>query len=263
MHHEQAEDAASFKHRMGELHRQALAAPNAADRQRLMEEALNNGRRALEFDPEDDPVAQEVVWLLVRVRQFEEADPLCRRCLQRRPGDPWLTYLLAVIGHGRGDFAEAQSLLDSLLQREPLFTRALLLRAVLYNEAGEPAKAVPLLRQVLSLDPSLQKEARYQLSLALARSGQEEEARQVMAEIQKDNLDRLLSSPHNPDAPGLKLQRAEAGLAAGREEEALRLLTELLEQDPGFAPAHALLAAYYERKGQPERAAEHRRQAEK
>ena len=68
---------------------------------------------------------------------------------------------------------------------------------------------------------------------------------------------------HNPDAPGVKLQQAETLFTAGKDEEALRLVAALLEKDPSLAPAHALLASYYEKKGQSERAAEHRRQAEK
>jgi tetratricopeptide (TPR) repeat protein len=257
------DDTEPFRHRLDARHRRARAVESAADKQRLMEEALTDGQRVLELDPENDAVAQEVVWLLMQVGRFEEADSRCRRCLQRQPNDLWLTYLLAEIDHARGNPAEATALLDKLLGQEPRFPRGLLLRATLHNEAGESDKAIPLLRQVLTLDRANQKEARYQLSLALARTGQAEEARRVMAELQKDNLDKLLADKQNPDSPGSKLQKVEALLATGREEEAFRLLTALLEQDPGLAPAHGLLASYYERKGQPERAAEHRRQAEK
>jgi predicted Zn-dependent protease len=225
------------------------------------------------------------------VGRFDEADQLCRRCLRRKPGDPWLTYLLARIGHARGAAGEAPALLDDLVARYPDFGRALLLRGELHNEAGEPELAIPLLQRVVALDydrlreaarykkagkpdqaihllrqvSSLDegREARYQLSLALARAGQAEEARRAMTELQKDNLDRLLTGVHNPDTRGVKLGRAEALLAAGQDEEGLRLLAALLEQDPGFAPAHAVLASYYERRGQPERAAEHRRRADK
>jgi predicted Zn-dependent protease len=256
-------EAEPFKYRMDLRHRQAGAASVAADQQRLMEVALADGQRVLELDPEDDSVAQEVVWLRLRVGRFEEADQLCRRCLRRQPNDPWLMYLLARIGHARGTPGEAQTLLDALLKRHPRFTRGLLLRALMHNEAGEPDQAIPLLRQVLTLDRTYQQEARYQLSLALARTGKAEEARQVMVEVQKDNLDGLLASANVPDTPTVKLQVAEAHLATGRDEEALRLLSAILKQDPGFAPAHRLLAAYYERQDQPERAAEHRRRAEK
>jgi predicted Zn-dependent protease len=248
---------------MDERHREARAAQAAADRQRLMEVALAEGRRALDLDPQDDAVGQEVVWLALQVGRFEEADPLCRQLLRGRPGDPWLTYLLASIDHGRGATAEAQALLDSLLRQYPHFTRGLLLRAVLHNEAGEPGKAIPLLREVLALDPTFRREARYELSLALARAGEAEEAHRLMAELQKDNLDKLLASEHDPDTLGAKLHKAEACLAAHQDEEGLRLLTALLEQDPGLAQAHALLASYYERQGQAERAAEHRRRSEK
>jgi tetratricopeptide (TPR) repeat protein len=256
------DDAEPFKQRMVVRHHRARAAGNAADQQRMMAEAAADGQRALQLDPDDGPVAQEVIWLLVQVGRFEEADQLCRRCLKQQPDDLWLTYLLAKIGHARGASADAGALLDALLQRHLQFTPVLLLRAVLYNEAGEWDKAVPLLRQVLALDRDHPKEARYQLSLALARTGQAEEAQRLMAQVQKDNLDALLASPHDPDAVGVKLQRADACLGAGSEEEAFRLLAPLLEPAPGSAPAHALLADYYERKGQPERAAEHRRRAD-
>jgi tetratricopeptide (TPR) repeat protein len=262
-------DAWPFKRRMQLRHRRARAAAAATDRQRLMAEALIDGQSALELDPRDEALTQEVVWLLMQVGRLEEADKLCRDCRQGKPDDPWLIYLMARIDYERGIPAEARELLDGLLRqspglmRDPRFAPALLVRAMLYNEAGEPDKAVPLLRQVLSLDRTNSKEARYQLGLALGRLGQNEEAQRIMAGLQKDNLDWLLADAHNPEAPGVKLQQAEALFAAGKEEEALRLITALLEKDPSLAPAHALLASYYEKKGQPERAAKHRRQAEK
>jgi predicted Zn-dependent protease len=257
------DDAEPFKFRMDVRHRRARTAPNAAEQQRVMEEAVADGQRALPLGPNDDRIAQEVVWLLMRVGRFDEADSLCRDCLRRQPDDPWLTYLLAKISHGREDPTKARALLDALLKREPRFTPGLLLRAVLYNEAGESGEAVPLLRQVLALDRDDPKEARYQLSLALARTGQAEEAQRLMAEVQRDNLNRLLAATHDPDTPGVKLQRAEIYLAGDQEAEALRLLAPMLEHDPGSAAAHALLADYYAQKGQLERAAEHRRRAEK
>jgi tetratricopeptide (TPR) repeat protein len=255
------DDAEPYKQRMDLRHRRARQAAHAADRQQLMEDAVADGRRALELDPRGDDLAPEVVWLLTEVGRFDEADQLCRRCLRRQPDDPWLTYLLARIDHARGASAEARALLDALRERQPGFARALLLRAVLHNEDGEPDKAIPLLRQVLALDPTYGREAHYQLSLALARLGRADEARRAMAEVEKDNLATVLASANNRDTVGIKLQQAGVLLTTGGEDEACRLLTALLDQDPGCAAAHALLATYYERHGQLARAAEHRRRA--
>ena len=251
-------DAEPFKRRMDLLHKQARTAGPTAEGP-LMALALTDGRRALELGPWDAPLAQEVVWLMMQAGDFEGADPLCRRCLQAQPADPWLNFLMASIAHSRGANLPAQQILDALLARYPQFTRGQLLRAELHLEAAEPDRALPLLRQVLAQDPAYRHQARYLLGLALARSGHAEEAAKEMNEVQNQNLDRLLAATHDPEAAGVKLQRAEALLASGHEEDALRMLTPIFAQDPGFGPGHALLASYYERLAQPAKAAEHRR----
>lgn len=255
------DDAAPFKLRMDFYHRQARAASAAAEALRLTRAALVDGQHVLTLDPRDDSVAQEVIWLLMQVERFDEADERCRACLQRRPNDPWLTYLLAKISHSRGQATQAQVLLDALLLQHPLFARGLLLRAALHNEAGEPERAVGLLRQLLAFDHTLRNETRYQLSLALARSGKTDEARRVMAEVQKHNLDHILATTPMPDTSAMKLHKAEVLLAVDCADEGLQLLTELLEHEPYLIAAHQLLAVYYEQHGQPERAAQHRHKA--
>lgn len=251
-------DAEPFKRRMDLLHKRARTAGATAQRQ-LQEKALGDGRRALELGPWDGLVAQEVVWLMMQIGDFAEAELLCRRCLQQQPADPWLNFLMASIAHARGANRAAQEILDALLAHYPQFTRGQLLRAELHLEAGEPDQALPLLRQTLAQDPTHRHQARYLLGLALARSGKTEEAAKEMNEVQNQNLDRLLAATHDPDAAGVKLQRAEALLASGQEEAALRILGPIFEQNPGFGPGHALLVSYYERLAQPAKAAEHRR----
>lgn len=247
-----------FKRRMDLLHKQARAAGATGQRQ-LQERALADGRRALELGAWDDSLAQEAVWLMMQVGDFADADILCRRCLQQQPADPWLNFLMASIAHARGNNVPAQKTLEALLGNYPQFTRGVLLRAELHLEAGEPDRALPLLRQILTQDPTYRHQAQYLLSLALARAGKTEEAAKEMNEVQNQNLDRLLAAIHDPDAVGVKLQRAEAFLAGGQEDEALRLLRPIFEQNPGFGPGHALLVTYYERHSQPAKAAEHRR----
>ena len=140
---------------------------------------------------------------------------------------------------------------------------ALLLRAILYREANQPEQAIPLLRQVLALGRQHQQDALYNLSLALASTGQTEEAQRVMAERQALRLEKQLATADYRDNPAFRVWVAETRLGAGKADEALRLLEKVLQDDPDYAPAHRVLAVYYEKQGQSDKAAEHRRRAQK
>jgi tetratricopeptide (TPR) repeat protein len=242
------------RHKLGRLH-----APTQTEKQRLLQAALADGQRALELEPNNEPVAQEVIWLLLSAGRFEEAERACRRGLSRQPGHPWLLFLLAKAYHGQGANALAQKVLDPLVRDQPGFADGLLLRAILYREADQPAQAIPLLRQVLALGRGHQQETLYQLSLALARTGQAEEAQRVMAERQLLGLEKQLTTADYRDNPAFRVWVAETRLGAGKSEEARRLLEKVLEEDPDYTPAHRLLAAHYEKQGQADKAAEHRR----
>jgi predicted Zn-dependent protease len=248
-----------YRLRMYLRHRSTTQGKTEAEQQRLQEQALSDGLCTLELDPDDESAAQEVIWLCLALGRFEEAERVCRRCRDRRPDDLWLLYLQARVCHERGANAEAQALLDALLRGQPQFTRGLLLRAVLHYEADEADLAVPLLREVLARDPARQQEARYHLSLALARTGQMDEARQVMAEVQRVNLERMVAQAGHADNPAVQIRQAELLLATGQTEQALALLQGILREDPASAAAHALLASHYEKQGDVRKAAEHRR----
>ncbi|MCI0463400.1 MAG: tetratricopeptide repeat protein [Gemmataceae bacterium] len=255
------EEAEPYRLRMDLRHQSAQQVKPGALQQRLQELALADGQRVLELDPDDDSTAQKVVWLCLGIGRFEEADRVCRRYRARQPDDPWLLYLQARACHARGAHGEAQGLLDQLLSRSARFMPGLLLRAVLHYEADEADQAIPLLRKVIAENPASGQEARYHLSLALARAGHTEEARQVMAEVQRERFEKDTARPGQPDTLAVRVRRAELLFNAGRAEEALAALQAVLGDDPGYAAAHRLLASYYDKKGESAKAAEHRRSA--
>jgi predicted Zn-dependent protease len=254
-------DAEAYRLRMYQRHRASQQYRTDVERLRLQELALADGRRVLDLDPDDDSAAREVVWLCLAVGRFDEADRVCRRCRERQPDDLWVLYLQARVCHARRADAEAQGLLDTLLARQPQYTRGLLLRASLYREAGEADKAIPLLRQVIDQEPGLRREARYELGLALYRAGRAEEAERLMTELQRSNLEEVAAQAGHTDTPAVRTRRAELLFGAGRAEEALALLQAVLREDPGYADAHRLLAAHYDRHGDRAKADEHRRRA--
>jgi tetratricopeptide (TPR) repeat protein len=259
--HVRPDQAEPFRLRMDLRHKSAQRVKPLDEQQRLKALALADGRRVIELDPNDDSTARKVVWLCLASSQFEDADRVCRRYLQRQPDDPELHFLQARVCHSLGANAEAQRLLKKLLARQPQFTPGLLLLAILHYEADEAERAIPLLRRVIAESGGSHTEARYHLGLALARAGQTEEAQRMLAGVQHDNFEKDTAGLGEAESLALRVRRAELLLHSGRVEEALTSLQGVLREDPAYAAAHRLLATYYDQKGETAKADEHRRLA--
>jgi Tfp pilus assembly protein PilF len=257
------QEAEPFRLRMDLRHRIARGKWSTADRMRVMEEAIADGHRVLELAPDNDPVRREVASMLLQVGRFAEAEQHLRGCLARVPADPTLRYQFAKACHAQGKRAEAEATLDPVADDRSASAEALLLRAILYREADQPDRAVPLLRRALDLDKLPRKDCLYHLGLALATTGQHDEARRAMAELDLLNLQDAIAKNQFPDNAAMRVQVAEAMLGAGKAEEARAKLEAVLAETSDFKPAHRVLALYYEQKGQPELAAEHRRLADR
>jgi Tfp pilus assembly protein PilF len=247
--------------RMDLRHRTARGMWSRADRIALMESALADGQRVLELNPTDDVVRREVAWLALTVGRYADAEAECRRSLGAAPGDPWLNYLFAKILHAQDRRTEAAAVLDPVVREQPGFAEAFVLRAMLYHEADQPAQAVPLLRHALNQKGCPRRDCLYRLGLALAATSKADEARKVLAEVDLLNLTGAVANDHFPNNPAMRVQIAEAMLGVGRTADANAELDAVLAAAPDFAPAHRVKALYYDRTGQPDRAAEHRRRA--
>src|SRR5262249_55437877 len=151
----------------------------------------------------------------------------------------------------------AAEILDQLIRDDPKNYGALLSRGILYDEAGRSDRAVPLLWQVYHEDLSRKRTCGYQLSLALSKIGQEEEARKILAEVTRlQDLEVFGNAGKTqPDNLELLVRQAESLIKDGHTNDGLQLLNIVLRRDPKFAPAHLVLAAHYEKEGKPDLAA--------
>jgi predicted Zn-dependent protease len=241
-----------------EPHRARIAWALRLDR---LPEAVDAARTILALQPDDHDLREQLAYWLVTIGRTDEADIECRRCRRRRPDDPSLAFLQAEIWHRLGENTQAEELVDRLLQVQPA-APVQVLRGALHLDAGQPEKAVPLLRKALAQRPEGQQQrARHYLSLALAQTGQEAEARKVLAEGQRQQAVALWEKYGRSESVAYKVSIAEALLATGQTGEAVQLLERAVAQAPGCVAAHRLLAAHYEAQGQPAKAAEHRRLA--
>ncbi|MBY0456718.1 MAG: tetratricopeptide repeat protein [Gemmataceae bacterium] len=254
-------EARPFQLRMDLRHRVARGRATTTERLDGLEAALADGRRVLELEPANDPVRREVAWLALQASHFAEAEREVRQSLKAAPADGWLNYLLAKSLHAQGRRIEAAATLEPVVKAQPNFADALLLRAILHADDDRHDRAIPLLRQALALPNPPRRDALYRLGLSLAAVGQADEARKVMAELDILNLTGSIENGHFPNNPAMRTQIAEAMILAGRLSDANSELDAALAADPNFAPAHRAKATYYDRVGQTDRAAEHRRRA--
>lgn len=230
-------------------------------------EALVSYRRILELDPDNDEARLEMAGQLAQGNNVEEG--LAQfEYLRKKLGDtPAVLKGLACCRLLLHQPEEARQLLETVLAENPRDWRALAERGRLAQQFESMDQAEKWFRQAAAVAP-YEKDVLYSLYQCLEQRGKTQEAQEVQAKLQRIETDlariadlsrTIARTPHDPDP------RCEAGLILlrnGQEDEGLRWLASALEENPHHAPTHRALAAYYERKGNSQRAEEHRQLAQ-
>jgi tetratricopeptide (TPR) repeat protein len=246
------------------LRRRAWICSQAEDYER----AEADYRRALEIDPADAVARLGLAEILLNIRKngAEAGEHYERLWSVQRDSTVLLGLARSWQLVGRGE--ETRQLLDDWLAGHPGDVFVLAERGRLAWDEQDVEKAVTLLRRAVQLAPYMI-DANYTLSLCLSQQGRTAEAEECEARIREAKeskkqmgllMQRLQSAPEDAD---LRCQIAQQFLRYGAEEEGARWLLTTLENHPHHAPSHLALADYYDKQGQPGRAADHRRLAGK
>jgi tetratricopeptide (TPR) repeat protein len=228
-------------------------------------EAMADYRKALELDPELVPVRVQVAELLLEDHQPQEALPHLERLYRQVPDHPLVQSRLGMCRFLRGEFAEARRLMEAAVVQLPKDPPLLIHLARLDLQESRTANAERRLRAVLQADPS-DTEAYYTLAGVLQAQDRVEEAKEILKECERakvilDRMHKLLREVMDSPA-ATAADCAELGellLGVKMEDRGLYWLFEALERDPDQQQAHRVLAAYYKRKGEANKAANHRR----
>jgi tetratricopeptide (TPR) repeat protein len=246
-------------------------------RARVWETLAGNGRR----EPEPNALADYQKALEVNPSSFE-ARLGQAGCLYRmgRPAEALLEYErlrrfdpahaevllgLARCRHSGSEVDEARRLLDELLAHHPEHAGALLERGTLALHEGDLAGAEKWLGQAVEAAPSCDRQALRVLCRCLEAAHKDSEVRRCRERLRQREsefvrLDCLtMQVNHEPRNLPLRFDVSVQLIRFGRELEGVAGLYLLLEQQPRYGPAHAALADYFERTGNPARAARHRR----
>ncbi len=202
---------------------------------------------------------------LERARRGPEAADAYAAYLAIRPDDP-----AGHIGAGRvagdlGDDPGALRHLDRALALDPEDRAAHLERGKRELRRGQPASALPHLDRAVQLGP-FDPVAHYQRSLALKQLGRTAEAliaHRTFTRLQEGrrNLDDLQQDlAASPKDPHLRTRLARWMFDNGYDDEAVLWSRKILADAPGYPETCLLLARYYDRLGQPERARAYREQ---
>ena len=143
-----------------------------------------------------------------------------------------------------GQMAAAERTLRRALEAEPGNAVTSFNLGLLEAELGRAAEAERLLRQALQADPEMA-QAAYNLGMLLPDS----RAGEAVALLRKA-VALQAGSPRYTYALAYRLDRS------GASAEAVRVLSGLVDRDPGFADGYALLGEIHERRGQKARARE-------
>jgi tetratricopeptide (TPR) repeat protein len=234
---------------------------------KVPQKAAEAYQRVLELDPERHDARWWLALCLMDVGRHSEALSHLEALRPRRPGDPELRVRLARCHNALGQMQQARQLLDEVLAEDPGNGLALRTRGEVEMMAGRLDRAEPSLREAARVQP-YSYQTQYLLYQVLRQLGKEKEAKEQLevAQSLKDRTERLseLSThklPVRPHDPQLHYEMGTLLISLGQPDLGERWLLSALHENANFKPAHAALADLYEKRGDGDKAAEHRQQA--
>jgi predicted O-linked N-acetylglucosamine transferase (SPINDLY family) len=257
-----------------ELFREAAAASQAGDRARaiaLMTQGINQAQASGETV--HPSVYFPLALMLFEQGQSLESEQRLRQGLAALPDDFALNNLLGVVLKGQGRFEPALAALALAEKANPKSVAPLVNRGEIYLEQGDGQRAVPLFQQLVRALPGHAEPLR-QLGLAHRLRGEPEQALQQfeLARTKDPKSDRawidgarlLRDMGRHAEAldlleqgrqsathqTGLLATQAQVLRGAGRSQDAMAVLQQVVAQNPDAAWAHfqlGLTAAPFDR----------------
>jgi tetratricopeptide (TPR) repeat protein len=229
------------------------------------EAAIKAYQQALDRKPDFVEAHLRLAEVFLEKSNPPEALPHLEWLMAHSPDRPEVQARLGRCRFLQGQLEEARRLFESAVEKLPKDIPLLVDLAQLDLQENRPGEAEQLLRRVLQADP-LDVEAEFALVTSLKAQGRLEEAAAVLEahENHKPQLQRasqLLKdeAEHPSNNANNAAEIGTVFLLIGQERLGLFWLDQALARDPGHPPAHKALADYYEKKGEPDKAAAHRR----
>lgn len=226
-----------------------------------LEDALALGEQVMAEMTTDIPQVLHLVGMVhVRLNQFDQAEPLLRRAIEKAPDLPEYKASLGTMflemarqKHAReenaqAEFVEAEEWLSlAVSEMKPAPVQLLVNQSIALEGSGKSEAAIEVMERILSEDQS-NMAVRFRMAALLRASGQPERALEILDKLPGGGDPRAAESLYN------------IGLTFFNDEDypsAVAALTRAAEIDPDHAIIQRLLGRTYYAMGEPKKALPH------
>ena len=195
--------------------------------------------RCLEIYPGSAAVLYELSQFYMFLGQEQKGEEALKQAVRRDDGNFWYKQTLASYYQQKQDWLKAVTVYEDMAQIFPARLEPLLSLADLYGRTKSYDRLVAVLDRIEELDGKSE-----QISMEKFR-----------AYLQMDNMERAFGEIQSltdeyPYDMRYRTVMGDMYLSVGRNDEALKVYSEILKVEPDYAPAMISLASYYQKTGQ-------------
>ena len=195
--------------------------------------------RCLEIYPGSAAVLYELSQFYMFLGQEQKGEEALKQAVRRDDGNFWYKQTLASYYRQKQDWLKAVTVYEDMAQIFPARLEPLLSLADLYGRTKSYDRLVAVLDRIEELDGKSE-----QISMEKFR-----------AYLQMDNMERAFGEIQSltdeyPYDMRYRTVMGDMYLSVGRNDEALKVYSEILKVEPDYAPAMISLASYYQKTGQ-------------
>jgi len=193
-----------------------------AEREYRFEEATDNYRQAVAYDPKVESLREKLAIHLLREGEIEELISVCEKGLELFPDNMTLNMTLADVLAARGESARAHTYYENVIKADPGGSRAYLLNGTLYVGQGDYEEARKMFDKVVLVEPS-NPLGHHHLGREALRSGQ-------LSDAEREFRKAVSLKPNFVEA---REHLAWVLEKQGKADEAIKEYNLLLKLEPG------------------------------
>ncbi len=195
--------------------------------------------RCLEIYPQGATPLFEVSRFYMFFNQPEKGEETLKQAMNADPKNFWYKQTLAAYYQGKGNYADAIQVYEDMSSQFPTRLEPLMALVDLYNRTKDYPQVIQALNRMEALDGKSEQISMEKFRIYLAMNNDTE----AFTEIEN------LANEYPYDMRYLTML-GDVYLNNGKEDEAYQTYRNVLDAEPGYAPAMLSLASYYEKKGQ-------------